>query len=157
MTNNFAGQPPRSTPTVAQPANRSPSQPNQVVGGGNTLLPNADGSLNVDATPVLPSTGTLTNIVINATANGDNTLLAGVAAKKIKVYQLAIGPASVAVDAVFKSGSTAISGTMSLSTSEALVLNFSPYPWLLTATTSDLILNLSTTASVGGIAGLVQS
>lgn len=158
MTNNFPGQPPRSAPVVEQPSNRAPIQAQISSGTGTSIAVNADGSINDRATPVLPSTGTLTNIVINATLNGDNTIVAGVAAKTIKVYQLVLGPASAAVNALFKTGTaSAITGTMVLSTTQALVLNFSPYPWLLTAATNALVLNLSTTASVGGWAGVIQS
>lgn len=151
--NPFPGQPPRNPPIPATQQSVA-----QVTGGGNSLVVNSDGSLNVDAKPVLPSTGTLTNILINATLNGDNTILTGTASKTIKVYQMVLGPASVAVNAEFKSGTaSAITGTMVLSTSSALVVPFSPYPWLITAATNALILNLSTTASVGGFASVVQS
>lgn len=148
MVDNFPGEPPRSTPTVAQPANRTPAQV-QATGPGGGAIP---------ISSALPSTGTLTQIVINATANGDNTLLAGTASQTIKVYQLVLGPASAAVNGIFKSGTASnLSGTMVLSTTQALVLNFSPYPWLITAATNSLVLNLSTTASVGGFASVVQS
>lgn len=157
MPDNFAGEPPRSQPVVQQPANRSVSAPTAVTGGGNTLVPNADGSLNVDSTPVLPAATTLTQVVINATANGDNTLVAGVAAKTIKVYQMAIGPASTAVNVIFKTGAVALSGTIAISTTEPMVLCFSNYPWLRTAATDALILNLSTTASIGGFCSIIQS
>lgn len=150
MVQNFAGEPPRGTVTVEQPANRGPVQVQATGPSG--------GALAVNSTPVLPSTGTLTNIVINATANGDNTLVTGTASKTIKVYQLVLGPASAAVNGIFKSGTaSALTGTMALSTSTALVLNFSPYPWLITHATDSFVLNLSTTASVGGFASVIQS
>ena len=155
MVDNFPGQPPTTTQVVAQPSNRAP---NQVIlsGGGNSLVINPDGSINV--VPDFPAATSLTQIVINATANGDNTIVTGTASKTIKVYQMVLGPASTASNAIFKTGTaSAISGTMVLSTSEALVLNFSPYPWLRTNATDSLILNLSTTASVGGFASVIQS
>ena len=152
---NFPGQPPTTTQVVAQPGNRAPGQ-TLIIGGGNALLINADGSIN--AVPELPLATALTQVVINATANGDNTIVSGVASKTVKVYQMVLGPASAAVNALFKTGTaSAITGTMALSTSEALVLNFSPYPWLRTNATDSLILNLSTTASVGGFASVIQS
>lgn len=148
MTNNFAGEPPVSTQTVQQPANSTITQIQATGPGGAPLAVNS----------TLPAATALTQVVINATANGDNTLVAGTASKSVKVYQLALGPASVAVNGIFKSGSgTAISGTMALSTTQTLVLNFSPYPWLRTNATDGLVLNLSTTASVGGFASVVQS
>lgn len=159
MVQPFAGQPPDTAQTVQQPQNRAPNQA-QVVGSGGTLKVNADGSLNVNSTASisLPPSTTMTQVVINATANGDNTLVAGVAAKTVKVYQMVLAPASVAVNGLFKSGTaSAISGTMVLSTTESTVLNFSPYPWLLTAAGDGLLLNLSSTASVGGFASVVQS
>lgn len=153
---NFPGEPPTPAVTQPYPVNRAPT--NAQISGGGTLVVNSDGSLNVDSTPALPLATTLTQVVINATLNGDNTLVAGVAAKTIKVYQLVLGPANTAVNGIFKSGTaSAISGTMVLSTTDALVLNFSPYPWLVTAATNALVLNLSTTASLGGMASVVQS
>jgi len=155
MVENFPGQYPRGLNTQPYPANRAPTSA-QVSGSGGTLVINTDGSINTKEE--LPSTATLTNIVINATANGDNTLLAGTASKTIKVYQMVLGPASTASNAIFKTGTaSAISGTMVLSTTQALVLNFSPYPWLITAASNALVLNLSTTASVGGFASVIQS
>jgi hypothetical protein len=155
MVDKFPGEPPRTVVTQPYPANRAPTSA-QISGSGGTLVVNADGSLNTVAE--LPSTATLTNIVINAVANGDNTLVTGTASKTIKVYQLVLGPASAAVNGIFKTGTaSAISGTMVLSTTQALVLDFSPYPWLLTHTADSLILNLSTTASVGGFASVLQS
>lgn len=151
MVQNFPGQPPLIPPSSATQQSIA-----QVTGGGNTLTVNADGSLNTVAE--LPASTTMAQVVINLTANGDNTVVAGVASKTVKVYQLALGPASVAVNAIFKSGTaSAISGTMALSTSQALVLNFSPYPWLITAGTQAFVVNLSTTASVGGFASVIQS
>lgn len=152
---NFPGEPPRGVNTQPYPSNRAPASA-QVSGSGGTLVVNPDGSLNTVAE--LPSTATLTNIVINATLSGDNTLLSSASNKTIKVYQLCLGPTSTASNAIFKSGTaSAISGTMVLSTTQALVLNFSPYPWLITAASNALVLNLSTTASVGGFASVIQS
>ena len=155
MTNNFPGEPPPTAQVIAQPSNRAPGQ-TLIIGGGNALLINADGSIN--AVPELPLATALTQVAINATVSGDNTIVTGTARKSVKVYQMVVGPASAAVNALFKTGTaSAITGTMALSTSEALVLNFSPYPWLRTNATDSLILNLSTTASVGGFASVIQS
>ena len=155
MVQPFPGEPPKAAVTVPQPQNRAPGQ-SQVTGGGNTLAINADGSINVDSSASLPLATTMTQVLINAVANGDNTLVAGVSSKSVKVYQMVLGPASAAVNGIFKSGTaSAISGTMVLSTTEALVLSFSPYPWLITTATNALILNLSTTASVGGFASVL--
>lgn len=155
MVENFPGQPPKPAITQPYPVNRAPTSA-QISGSSGTLVVNADGSLNTVAE--LPLATTMTQVVINATANGDNTLVAGVAAKTVKVYQLAIGPASAAVNGIFKSGTaSAISGTMVLSTTDSLVMNFSPYPWLITAAGQGLLLNLSTTASLGGMCSVVVS
>lgn len=155
MTINFAGEPPRATVTQAAPTNRAPGSA-QISGGGNTLTINADGSINTVA-ELPPSTG-LTSIVVNAVVNGDNTLLAGSTGTTIKVYRMLLDSTGSVTVTVKSGAGTALSGAMPLSTASPLVLNFSPYPWFASTNSTDaLVLNLSTTASVGGTIGVVQS
>lgn len=150
MVQPFAGQPPQAVSTTAYPVTQ---RPNPKV--------NTDGSINTEATPVL---ATLTPVVVNATASGDNTVLAGAANKTIKVYKAALSSTESGLTAsyctmTFKSGSiTALSGPFPLLEGQPLVLPFDGTPWFTTTNSTDaFVLNLTTTASVGGTIYVVQS
>lgn len=89
-------------------------------------------------------------IIDNATS-GDNTIVAAVNPKKIRVLSLFM-VASAAVTARFESGAggTALTGQMQLAANGGFVLPFNPAGWFETASNTLLNLELSGAISVDG-------
>jgi hypothetical protein len=89
--------------------------------------------------------------IIDAATSGDNTLLAAVASKKIRVLSLYL-VASAAVTVRFESGAsgTALSGQLSLAANGGFVLPYNPVGHFETATNTLLDLELSGAISVDG-------
>ena len=89
--------------------------------------------------------------VIDAATSGDNTLLAAVASKKIRVLSLYVVAAGT-VNVRFESGAggTALSGQMNLVVNTGFVLPFNPIGWFETASNTLLNLELSAAVSVDG-------
>lgn len=95
-------------------------------------------------------------VVDNATS-GDNTLVAAVTGKKIRVHQLAlIGSAAVTVR--FESGAsgTALTGQMQFAANGGFVLPFSPMGWFETASDTLLNMELNGATSVDGVLGYTE-
>jgi len=89
--------------------------------------------------------------IIDAATLGDNTLVASVASKKIRVLALFMIAAGT-VNARFESGAggTALSGQMNLVVNSGFTLPFNPVGWFETAVTTLLNLELSAAISVDG-------
>lgn len=89
--------------------------------------------------------------VIDAASSGDNTLVAAVAGKKIRVLAMVIDAAG-AVNIRLESGAsgTAMTGQMSMTNGTSLVWPFNPVGWMETAAGSLLNLELSGAVSVDG-------
>lgn len=89
--------------------------------------------------------------IIDVATSGDNTLLAAVTAKKIRILSLYM-VASAAVTARFESGAagTALSGQMQLAANGGFVLPFNPVGWFETASGVLFNLELSGAISVDG-------
>ena len=93
--------------------------------------------------------------VVNCTAAGDTTIITGTVGKKIRVYFYNI-LSSAAVAVTFKSGSTAITGPMTMSIGSAISMGGGdsvPAGLLSVFETQpgeSLVLNLSGIATVGG-------
>jgi hypothetical protein len=141
----FAGQPPDAVITAPYPVTQRGSP--AVINGAVSV--NQTGS---NATAVLSS------VVVNITASGDTTIRAGTTSQTIAVYR-AVLSATGAVTITVKSGAaTALSGPIPLTTSDPLIIAFDGHPyWTTTNSTDSLVINLSTTASLGGNVWLVQS
>lgn len=100
-----------------------------------------------------------TQVPINASASGDNIIVAGVAGKQVKVFRLKLIVAA-AVVVLVKDGATVIDGPLSFSANEGMILDWSGYdapPWYTTSLGNALIMNLSTGVQVGGNLDYVQS
>lgn len=100
----------------------------------------------------VPSSPVVKFAVIDAASSGDNTLVAAVTGKKIRVLS-AVLVASNAVTVRFESGAggTALTGQMVLTNpSDGFTLPFSPCGWFQTAAGSLLNLELSGAVSVDG-------
>lgn len=89
--------------------------------------------------------------VIDAATSGDNTLVAAVASKKIRVLSLFL-VSSGTVNARFESGAggTALTGQMNLVANSGFTLPFSPLGWFETAANTLLNLELSGAVSCDG-------
>lgn len=89
--------------------------------------------------------------VIDAASSGDNTLVAAVAGKKIRVLQ-AFLVATSDVNVRFESGAsgTALTGQMDLTANSGFTLPFSPVGWFEAGTNTLLNLELSGAVSVDG-------
>lgn len=92
-----------------------------------------------------------------AVAATDNTLVAAVAAKKIRVVSLFMVASGGANNARFESGTggTALTGVMNLAANGQLPLPFNPAGWFETAVNTLLNLELSAATAVGGVLGYV--
>lgn len=89
--------------------------------------------------------------IIDAATSGDNTIIAAVASKKIRVLACFM-VASAAVTTRFESGAagTALTGQMNLAANGGFVLPFNPAGWFETASNTLLNLELSGATSVDG-------
>lgn len=89
--------------------------------------------------------------VIDVATSGDNTLVASVSSKHIRVLSYVI-VASAAVTVRFEGGAggTALTGQMQLSANSGVAAPFNPYGWFETAVTTLLNLELSGAVSVDG-------
>lgn len=89
--------------------------------------------------------------VIDAATSGNNTLVASVAGKKIRVLAAFLVSAGT-VTTRFESGAdgTALTGQMNLAANSGFVLPFNPVGWFETAATTLLNLELSAAISVDG-------
>lgn len=89
--------------------------------------------------------------IIDGASSGDNTLVAAVTDKKIRVLSLFLVTAG-AVTVRFESGAggTALTGQMNIAASGGFVLPFSPVGWMETATSTLLNMELSGATSCDG-------
>lgn len=96
------------------------------------------------------ATNPLTPAPIDAAAAGDNTLVAAVATKSIKVYRLFLVVAAPTV-LTFKSGAaTALTGAMSFAANGAITLDLASLPWFETAAGEAFVLNSSNAVQISG-------
>lgn len=88
---------------------------------------------------------------IAASGSGNNTIVAAVTSKKIRVLALSM-MASAAVNGKFQSGAggTDISGLYYMAANGGIILPFNPAGWFETASGVLLNLNLSSANAVGG-------
>lgn len=96
-------------------------------------------------------------VIIDAATSGDNTILAAVATKKIRVVALFLVSAGT-VNVRFESGAagTALTGQMNLIANTGFVLPFNPVGWFETAANTLLNLELSAAISVDGCLTYVE-
>jgi hypothetical protein len=107
-----------------------------------------------DASNALPSTLIRYNFDVNSA--GVNLLVAGIAAKVIRIHRLLL-QSSGTVTATFESDTDAISFDLDLSAKDFLTLDQQKEPWYVTATEEDLNLFLSAAIQVKGTVYYTQS
>lgn len=128
------------------------------VKAASTSAAAADSALVVSQTPNLPTTVTVTKITVNASTNGNNTLVAGVASETVRVFKVAL-VFSAGGTVIFQDGaSTALTGPLVLSAGATIVLDMDiTNPWFLTSSGNAFVINLSGGAAVGGVIYYTQS
>jgi len=91
-------------------------------------------------------------VAVDAATNGDNTLIAAVTGKKIRVLAAVLVMTGTAVTARFEDGTggTALTGQMQQSQGNSIVLPFNPVGWFETTAATLLNLELSGAQSVDG-------
>lgn len=102
--------------------------------------------------------GPIKRAVVAATAAGDNTLVAAVAGKQIRVLGLVLvasgGANTVRLESA--AGGTALTGLMDLAADGQLILPFSVGGWCETVAGQLLNLELSAATAVGGVLAYVE-
>jgi hypothetical protein len=94
--------------------------------------------------------------VIDHAASGDNTLVAAVTGKKIRVVAFLVAAAGT-VTARFESGAggTALTGQMTMAINSVISAPYNPAGWFETAAAALLNLELSAAVSVDGVLAYV--
>ena len=95
--------------------------------------------------------------IIDAATSGDNTLVAAVASRKIRVLSIFyVASAAVTTRVESGAGGTALTGQMQLAANGGFVLPYSPHGWFETAVNTLLNLELSGAISVDGALTYVE-
>jgi hypothetical protein len=93
-------------------------------------------------------------LAVDVASSGDNTLVAAVTSRKIRVHQLALVAAgAVVVRFESAAGGTALTGQMTLAANAVFVLPYSENGWFETAASALLNLELGGAVSVDGVLG----
>jgi hypothetical protein len=107
----------------------------------NTLETSQISNLGTIVTPKFAS--------INVSSNGDNSIVAAVTSKKIRVLSYVI-VADNAVAVMFRNGTTALMGAVSLAANGGIAAPFNPVGHFETSITTALNLNLASATGVRG-------
>lgn len=96
--------------------------------------------------------GPVKHAAIAAASSGDNTLVAAVSGKTIRVLAVVLVASGGAVSTRFESGAggTALTGVMDIADNGQLVLPYNPAGWCQTAAGALLNLELSAAVAVAG-------
>ena len=100
-----------------------------------------------------------TRASISFSASGDNTLVAGIASKIVRVYRIFL-VVSAATNLTFVDGTpggTNFDGALAMSANGGLTLDFSEEPWFVTSAGNAFVLNQSGSAQIGGCIYYQQS
>ena len=99
--------------------------------------------------PGHPSTGYLTNVAVDVTGSGDQTLVSATASQTTRVFRLCLIPAA-ATNLILKSGTTALTGTLPFEAKQPLLLDFDGEPWFVTGSNEAFIVNSSAAVDIDG-------
>ncbi len=126
----------------------SSDNPMPVTGALTGALPAGTAAIgNVGTSPLAAQ---LTPAAISFSASGDNTVVAGVSAKTVKIYRLILTIAGATV-LTFKSGAgTSLTGAMALNAGGSITLDFTSEPWFTTATAAAFVINSTNAVQVSG-------
>ena len=97
--------------------------------------------------------------VIDAASSGNNTVVAAVTGKKIRVLALAMTMTGTAVTIRFEDGAggTALTGQMQPTQGQTVTLPFNPVGWFETSAATLLNLELGGAQSVDGVLGYIEA
>lgn len=103
-------------------------------------------------------TSEIQRVAVQAATGGDNTLVAAVAGKRIRVLALVLVASGGANNVRLESGAggTALTGVMNLAANDQLVLQFNGAGWCETAVGALLNLELSAATAVAGLLDYVE-
>src|SRR5271170_937446 len=87
------------------------------------------------------------SVAINLNSSGNNTLVAGVAGKIIRVYRLFFIVTS-STSITFQDASTALTGPMAFAANGGMVLDFDTKPWFTVAKGDSWVLNSTNAVQV---------
>lgn len=97
---------------------------------------------------------------INFSSSGDNTIVAGVSGKKVRLYRITF-VVGAATNLEFKDGaSIVLAGPYPLAANQSFVLDYTftgMPPWFTTASGNAFVINSSNAVQIGGAADYVQS
>lgn len=91
----------------------------------------------------------LTESIIDHAANGANTIVAGVAAQTIRVHKMVLVCKST-VGVTIRSGTTNLTGAMTMKSGGSIVLDLDTRPWFTTAASDGFVIFLSAAVQISG-------
>jgi hypothetical protein len=104
-----------------------------------------------------PTVSDLSEVIINAAASGNNTIVAGIAAQTVRLFKLFL-VCDAAVNLIMRDGAaTNLTGTMVMLAGGAIVLDFDGEPWFTTSASNAFVINLSAAVGIRGRAYYTQS
>lgn len=136
---------------------------NALVSLGTTLDPGNDkiAAFSVYPSPIVDAAGTVYTVkraVINASANGDNTVVAAVAGKKLVVLEYGyVTGGTVQVKWRSATAGTDLSGAKPFAANGGEVRPYSPVGWVETVAGQALVLNLNAAVQVGGELSYIEA
>ncbi len=93
----------------------------------------------------------LSSLPVTFSGSGNNTVIAGLPGKVIRVYRLFLVLGSTPTNLTFQSGAgTAFTGALPFVASAAMVLDFDTKPWFLTNIGDGFVINTSAGVQVSG-------
>jgi hypothetical protein len=98
----------------------------------------------------------LLSVAINISSAGNNTVIFGTAGTLIRIYKIFFIAAGATTITFQDGASTALSGPVSFSTNEGIVLDFDTKPWFQTTLGNDFVMNLGSAVTVAGTAYYTQ-
>lgn len=100
---------------------------------------------------IVPQTGDLlTEATVSASSSGDNTIVSATASQTTRVFVLQF-TVSGDTDIIIKSGSTALTGTITMFAGGSATYEFQDYWWFKTGANEAFIINSSNAVTIGGL------
>ena len=98
----------------------------------------------------------LTEISINFSGTGDNTVVSAVAGQHVRVYKIFF-VVNAATNLIFKNDGTGLTGSVAMLANGSFVLDFDERPWFTATSGNAFIINQSGTAQISGRCYYVQA
>lgn len=104
-----------------------------------------------------PAASATSRAAISTATSGDNTIVAGVAAKTVRIHKLIITSVASPVTILFKDGASTTLLTWVAPTNGGIVLDFDGEPWFITTAANAFVINLSAAVQIYGRCYFTQS